>query len=128
MFLLSLDRCLIEFELEHDGVDDWASCKGQTFSSILVVLERRQIVDLLPTRSADSFAERLAQQHSLEERFEHGKHLRDRDLEVPRECLQFGPMLLKMLARVHGLAFLYMHEPSKRLHHTGQCRRVVVEW
>ena len=28
VFLLSLDRCLIEFEQEHDGVDDWLSCKG----------------------------------------------------------------------------------------------------
>jgi len=36
------------------GVDDWAWCKGQTFGTILVDLERRQVVDLLPTRSADS--------------------------------------------------------------------------
>jgi hypothetical protein len=37
------------------GVDDWAWCKGQTFGTILVDLERRQVVDLLPTRSAESF-------------------------------------------------------------------------
>ena len=43
------------------GVDDWAWCKGQTFGTILIDLERRQVVDLLPSRSADSFGEWLAQ-------------------------------------------------------------------
>jgi transposase len=43
------------------GVDDWAWCKGQTFGTILVDLERNQVVDLLPTRSADSLGEWLAQ-------------------------------------------------------------------
>jgi transposase len=43
------------------GVDDWAWCKGQTFGTILVDLERSQVVDLLPTRSAESFGEWLAQ-------------------------------------------------------------------
>src|ERR1700686_61670 len=43
------------------GVDDWAWCKGQTFGTILVDLERSQVVDLLPTRSADSFGEWLPQ-------------------------------------------------------------------
>jgi transposase len=43
------------------GVDDWAWCRGQTFGTILVDLERSQVVDLLPTRSADSLGEWLAQ-------------------------------------------------------------------
>jgi transposase len=43
------------------GVDDWAWCKGQNFGTILVDLERRQVVDLLPTRSADSFGQWFAQ-------------------------------------------------------------------
>ena len=43
------------------GVDDWAWCKGQNFGTILVDLERSQVVDLLPTRSADSLVEWLAQ-------------------------------------------------------------------
>ena len=43
------------------GVDDWAWCKGQNFGTILVDLECSQVVDLLPTRSADSFGEWLAQ-------------------------------------------------------------------
>jgi transposase len=36
-------------------------CKGQTFGTILVDLEHSQVVDLLPTRSADSLGEWLAQ-------------------------------------------------------------------
>ena len=43
------------------GVDDWAWCKGQNFGTILVDLECSQVVDLLPTRSADSFGEWLGQ-------------------------------------------------------------------
>ena len=43
------------------GVDDWAWSKGQTFGTILVDLEHSQVVDLLPTRSADSLGEWLAQ-------------------------------------------------------------------
>jgi hypothetical protein len=39
------------------GVDDWAWRKGQNFGTILVDLERSQVVDLLPTRSADSLVE-----------------------------------------------------------------------
>ena len=39
------------------GVDDWAWCKGQTFGTILVDLERSQVVDLLPARSTDSLGE-----------------------------------------------------------------------
>ena len=35
------------------GVDDWAWKKGQRFGTILVDLERRQVVDLLPIRSAE---------------------------------------------------------------------------
>ncbi len=44
------------------GVDDWAWKKRQTYGTILVDLERHQVVDLLPDRSADSLAEWL-QQH-----------------------------------------------------------------
>lgn len=38
------------------GVDGWAWRKGQRFGTILVDLERRRVVDLLPDRSADSLA------------------------------------------------------------------------
>ena len=43
------------------GVDDWAWSKGQSFGTILVDLERSEVVDLLPTRSAKALSEWLAQ-------------------------------------------------------------------
>ncbi|MDE3178513.1 MAG: transposase [Acidobacteriota bacterium] len=38
------------------GVDEWAWAKGQHFGTIVVDLERRRVVDLLPESSAESMA------------------------------------------------------------------------
>lgn len=43
------------------GIDDWAWSKGQSFGTILVDLERSEVADLLPTRSAKVLSEWLAQ-------------------------------------------------------------------
>lgn len=48
--------------LEVLGVDDWAWRKGQSYGTILVDLEQRQVSDLLPDRSAKSFQAWLRQQ------------------------------------------------------------------
>jgi transposase len=44
------------------GVDDWAWRKGSRYGTILIDLQRREVADLLPERSADSFTLWL-QQH-----------------------------------------------------------------
>jgi transposase len=41
------------------GVDDWAWRKQQRYGTMLMDLERRRVIDLLPVRSATSFAEWL---------------------------------------------------------------------
>jgi transposase len=41
------------------GVDDWAWRKGQDYGTILVNLDLRHVVDLLPDRAAESFSEWL---------------------------------------------------------------------
>jgi|SRR6516165_9320571 hypothetical protein len=38
------------------GLDDWAWRKGSTYGTIIVDLERREVIDVLPDRSADGTA------------------------------------------------------------------------
>jgi len=53
---------LLAIPIRHLGVDDWAWRKGQDYGTILVNLDLRRVVDLLPDRAAESFATWL-QQH-----------------------------------------------------------------
>ena len=48
------------------GVDDWAKRKGQTYGTILIDLETRQVVDLLPERSAQALADWLQEHPGVE--------------------------------------------------------------
>ena len=48
------------------GVDDWAWRKQQRYGTMLMDLEQRQVIDLLPVRSADSFANWLRRHPEVE--------------------------------------------------------------
>jgi transposase len=48
------------------GVDDWAWRKRQRYGTLLMDLEQRQVIDLLPVRSAESFADWLKKHPGVE--------------------------------------------------------------
>jgi transposase len=48
------------------GVDDWARRKGHTYGSILVDIERGAVIDLLPDRTAETFAHWLQEHPGVE--------------------------------------------------------------
>jgi transposase len=48
------------------GIDDWSWLKGRTYGTIVVDLERRVVVDVLPERSADATADWLSRHPEVE--------------------------------------------------------------
>lgn len=48
------------------GIDDWATCKGQTYGTIVIDLERGTVIDLLPGRDGEALTAWLAANPQVE--------------------------------------------------------------
>lgn len=79
------------------GVDDWAFRKGQHYGTILVDLETRQPVDLLPERSAKGLATWLKEHPEVE------VISRDRSGEYKKGATEGAPQATQVADRWHLL-------------------------
>jgi transposase len=79
------------------GVDDWALKKGLTYGTILVDLEARRVVDLLPERTAPALARWLEGHPTIE------AIVRDRSSEYGRGATLGAPQAVQVADRWHLL-------------------------
>ena len=77
------------------GVDDWAWRRGQRFGTILVDLEARRPVDLLPDRTSAGLAHWLREHPGIE------VVARDRSMEYARGVAEGAPNAVQVLDRWH---------------------------
>lgn len=79
------------------GVDDWAKRKGQQYGTILVDLEKGQIVDILADRTAKTLAEWLKKQSGIE------VVTRDRSVAYAQAITEGVPEAVQVADRWHLL-------------------------
>src|SRR3954464_15745252 len=82
------------------GVDDWAVRKGRTYGTILVDLDRRRVLDLLPDRTAETLADWLRRQLQI------AVVARDRSTEYARGIGLGAPGATQVADRWHVLVNL----------------------
>jgi hypothetical protein len=80
------------------AVDDWAIRKGRTYGTIVVDLERRRAIDLLPDRTSTTVADWLQQRPGIE------VVARDRSTEYARAAAIGAPKAVQVADRWHLLA------------------------
>ena len=97
------------------SVDDFAFCRGRTYGSMLVDLERHQVVDLLPDRSAATLAAWLRQHPGV------AILSRDRSSEYAEGARQGAPDAIQVADRFHLLKNL--GETVQRVF-TGHSQRI----
>lgn len=98
--LLSLVRCIEHSEKPTPrvlGVDDWAKRKGQNYGTILVDLERGEIIDLLADRTAETLIEWLREHPGVE------IVTRDRSQTYAEAIQQGAPNAVQVADRWHLL-------------------------
>jgi transposase len=79
------------------SIDDWVQRKGRTYATILVDLERHQVVDLLPARTATTLADWLKANPGIE------IIVRDRSTEYARGVSEGAPDARQVADRWHLL-------------------------
>ena len=79
------------------GVDEWSQRKGQSYGTILVDLEAHRPVDLLPDKSAESFAKWLMEHPGVE------IISRDRGKEYIKGATEGAPEAIQVADRWHLL-------------------------
>jgi transposase len=82
------------------GVDDWALRKGRTYGTIVVDLDRRRVLDLLPDRTAETLADWLRGQPQI------AVVARDRSTEYARGIGLGAPGATQVADRWHVLVNL----------------------
>lgn len=79
------------------GVDDWALRKGRTYGTILVDLEKHQVVDLLPDRTSETLSTWLREHPGVE------ILTRDRSTEYAKAASEGAPQAEQVADRWHLL-------------------------
>jgi len=96
------------------GVDDWAIRKRCTYGTVVVDLERRRVLDLLPDRTAETLAGWLRAHPAIE------AVARDRSTEYARGISLGAPKAVQVADRWHLLA--NMRQAVERWLHAAQAR------